>query len=134
VEPQRGQELWAIAVENIRAARLAAQRRWYNVSAGRSYYAAYTAMWLALGDPPRTRWQHEGIVRHFMLGQCQREPMLLSRDLRKALSTLYKYRLKADYHGCKVVAKEAREALATAVAVLTMVAAAFALPQRGLKR
>ena len=134
MEPQRGQELWAIAVENIRAARLAAQRRWYNVSAGRSYYAAYTAMWLALGDPPRTRWQHEGIVRHFMLGQWQREPVPLSRDIRKALSTLYKYRLKADYHGRKVVAKEAREALATAVAVLTMVAAAFALPQRGLKR
>jgi uncharacterized protein (UPF0332 family) len=91
-------------------------------------------MWLALGDPPRTRWQHEGIVQHFVLGQWQREPAPLSRDLRKALSTLYKYRLKADYHGRKVTAKEAREALATAVAVLTVVAKAFALPQRGLQR
>ena len=104
------------------------------MSAGRSYYAAYTAMWLALGDPPSTRWQHEGIVRHFVLGQWQREPAPLSRDIRKALSTLYKYRLKADYHGHKVIAKEAREALATAMTVLTMVADAFALPKRALKR
>ena len=134
MEPQRRRELWTIAVENKRAARLAAQHRWYNVSAGRSYYAAYTAMWLALGDPPRTRWQHEGIVKHFVLGQWQRASALLSREVRKALSTLYKYRLKADYHGRGVTAKEAREALATAVAVLTIVAKAFGLPQRGLKQ
>lgn len=62
VNRQRRRELWAIAVKNLRAARLAVGRRWHNVSAGRSYYVAYTAMWLALGDPPRTRWQHEGIV------------------------------------------------------------------------
>jgi uncharacterized protein (UPF0332 family) len=104
------------------------------VSAGRSYYAAYTAMWLALGDPPRTRWQHEGIVKHFVLGQWQSHPQPLSRDMRKALNTLYKYRLKADYHGRKVTGGEAREAFATAVMVLTMVADAFALSKRALKR
>jgi hypothetical protein len=59
--------------------------------------------------------------------------MPLSRDVRKALTTLYKYRLKADYHGRKVTATEAREALVTAVLVLTVVAEAFALPQRALK-
>ena len=134
MEPQRRRELWAIAVENIRAARLAAERRWYNVSAGRSYYAAYTGMWLALGDPPRTRWQHEGIVKHFVMGQWQRISQPLSRDVRKALSILYQYRLKADYHGRMVTGREAREALATAAMVLTMVADAFALPKRALKR
>ena len=104
------------------------------MSVGRSDYAAYTAMWLALGDPPRTRWQHEGIVKHFVQGQWQRNPQPLSRDVRKTLTTLYQYRLKADYHGRKVTAKEAREALATAMMVLTMVARAFALSQRALKR
>jgi uncharacterized protein (UPF0332 family) len=104
------------------------------MSAGRSYYAAYAAMLLALGDPSSTRWQHEGIVRHFVLGQWQREPAPLSRDIRKALSTLYKYRLKADYHGQKVSAKEAREAFATVMTVLTMIADAFVLPKRALRR
>ena len=134
MDPQRRRELWTIAVENMRAARLAAERRWYNVSAGRSYYAAYTAMWLALGDPLRTRWQHEGIVKHFVQGQWQRNPQPLSRDVRKALTTLYQYRLQADYHGRKVTAKEAREALATAMTILTMVAGACALSLRALKR
>jgi uncharacterized protein (UPF0332 family) len=133
VEPQRQRELWGIAIENLRAARLTAERRWYNVSVGRSYYAAYTAMWLALGDPPRTRWQHEGIVQHFVRGLWQVQPMPLARDVRKALTTLYKHRLKADYHGRKVTVKEAREALTTAVLVLSMVAEAFALSQRALK-
>ncbi len=134
MELQRRREIWTIVVENLRAARLAAERRWYNVSAGRSYYAAYTAMWLALGEPPRMRWRHEGVVQHFVQGQWQREPLPLSRDIRKALSTLYQYRLKADYHGRKVTAKEAREALAIAMTVLAMVAKEFALSQRVLKR
>ena len=133
MDPQRRRELWAIAVENMRAARLAAERRWYNVSAGRSYYAAYTAMWLALGEPPRMRWRHEGIVQHFVQGRWQHNPKPLSRDVRKALTTLYQYRLKADYHGRKVTAKEAREALAIAMTVLTTVASEFALSQRALK-
>jgi len=91
-------------------------------------------MWLALGEPPHLRWRHEGIVQHFVQGQWRREPLPLSRDIRKALSTLYQYRLKADYHGRKVTAQEAREALAIAMIVLTMVAKEFALSQRALKR
>jgi uncharacterized protein (UPF0332 family) len=91
-------------------------------------------MWLAVGDPPRGRWQHEGLRQHFLLGHWQQGPAPLSRDVRKALATLYQYRLKADYHGRKVTAQEARGALATAEQVLRMVAVAFALPQRALTR
>ena len=48
-------------------------------------------------------------------------------------ATLYKYRLKADYHGRSVMAEEAQEAMTTAILVLTMVARAFDLSQQGLQ-
>jgi len=136
MDPQRRHELWSIALENFRAARLSLQREWYNVSAGRSYYAAYTAMWLALGGPvpPHTRWSHEGIAKQFARGEWKREPHPILRELRKAMGRLYQYRLKADYHGRKVAASEARESLATAGTVLGMVADEFGLPKGALRR
>ena len=69
MEPQRQQTLWAIALENYQAAVLMAQNGWHNVSVVCSYYAVFTAMWVALGDPPGGRWEHGGIVERFALGQ-----------------------------------------------------------------
>ena len=129
MDPQRRQELWTIARENLRAARHALQQQWYNVSASRSYYAAYTAMWMAVDDPPRTRWQHTGIAKVFAQGQWQSNQIPLPRDLRKALETLYKHRLKADYHGRPVTVDEAQEAMITAEQVLTLVATELDLPR-----
>lgn len=129
MDDQRRQELWTIARENLQAARHAVQQQWYNVSASRSYYATYTAMWIAVDDPPHTRWQHAGIVKIFAQGQWQSNQMPLSRDLRKALETLYKHRLKADYHGRPVTVDEAQEAITTAEQVLTRVATEFDLSQ-----
>jgi hypothetical protein len=46
---------------------LAADRRGSAVS--RAYYAAYQAMWAALGDPPRGEgWRHGAILNHFVRG------------------------------------------------------------------
>ncbi len=129
MDAQRRQELWTIAHENLQAGRHAVQQQWYNVSASRSYYTPYTAMWIAVDDPPRARWQHAGIVKVFAQGQWQREQMPLARDLRKALETPYKHRLKADYHGRPVTVDEAHEALTTAEQVLTLVATALDLPR-----
>jgi uncharacterized protein (UPF0332 family) len=84
-------------------------------------------MWIAVDDPPRTRWQHVGIVKVFAQGQWQHNQMPLSRDLRKALETLYKHRLKADYHGRPVTVDEAQEAIITAEQALTLVATEFDL-------
>jgi len=129
VDAQRRQELWTIARENLQAARHAVQQQWYNVSASRSYYAAYTAMWVAVDDPPRTRWQYAGIVKMFAQGYWQSNQMSLPRDMRKALETLYKHRLKADYHGRPVTADEAQEAMTTAEQVLILVATELDLPR-----
>ena len=46
---QRQQTLWAIALENYQAAGLMAQQGWHNVSVACSYYAVFTAMWVAVG-------------------------------------------------------------------------------------
>ena len=54
MDAQRQRTLWAIAQENYQAARLTAQRGWHNVSVACSYYAVFTAMWVALGEPPNT--------------------------------------------------------------------------------
>ena len=53
MDTQRQQDLWAIAGENYQAAVLTAQQGWHNVSVACSYYAVFTAIWVALGDPPR---------------------------------------------------------------------------------
>jgi uncharacterized protein (UPF0332 family) len=35
----------------------------------RAYYAAYQAMWAALGDPPRDEgWCHGALINHFVHG------------------------------------------------------------------
>jgi hypothetical protein len=67
--PQRQQTLWAIVLENYQAATLTAQQGWYNVSVTRSYYAVFMVLWVALGDPPKGRWEHGGIVEQFVHGQ-----------------------------------------------------------------
>ncbi len=97
------------------------------------FYAAYTAMWPALGDPvpPHTRWRHEGIVKSFALGWWRHPGKPLCRELRKALGLLYKYRIRPDYHGLKVTMSEAQEGLAMAAAVLASIANQFACRNRG---
>ncbi len=90
-------------------------------------------MWIAVGDPSRIRWRHAGIAKHFAQGHWQRNQAPVPRDLRKAVETLYKHRLKADYHGRPVTADEAQEAVATAEQVLARVARELALPQHGLQ-
>ena len=78
----------------------------------RAYYAAYQAMWAALGDPPRpgAQWRHGAIINHFVRGYWflpthpATGPGLLE-SLRFGLHRLYALRLNADY-GCRL--REAR--------------------------
>jgi hypothetical protein len=69
MDSQRQQTLWAIAIENYQAAIFTAQRGWHNVSAMRSYYAVFMAMWVALSDPPGRHWEYARIVAEFVYGQ-----------------------------------------------------------------
>src|SRR5687768_665191 len=69
MDAHQQQALWTITQEHYEAAELCAQRGWHTVSIACSYYAVYTAMWIALGDPPLGQWSHAGIVQHFTPGQ-----------------------------------------------------------------
>ena len=80
---------------------LAADRLTSAVS--RAYYAAYQAMWAALGDPPRDEgWRHGAIINHFVRGYWFAPahpgtgPGLLE-SLRFGLRRLYELRLNVDY-------------------------------------
>jgi len=74
MDAPRQQTLWAIALENYQAAGLMAQQGWHNVSVACSYYAVFTAMGGAVGEPPGRRWEHAGSVEHVAPGQWRTPP------------------------------------------------------------
>ena len=85
----------------------------------RAYYAAYQAMWAALGDPPRApQWRHGAIINHFVRGYWfapthpSTGPGLLE-PLRFALHQLYDLRLDADYDGVPIARASAEEGVRT---------------------
>ena len=89
-----------------------------------SYYAVFTAMWVALGDPPRRRWEHAGIVDHFALGQWRTPHTPLARELIRAIRKLYENRLVAHYSAVPLSVLESATSLDTARDVLRLVAEA----------
>ena len=132
MEPQRQHDLWAIALENSQAAALTAQHGWHNVSVACSYYAVFTAMWVALGDPPGRHWEHGGIVEQFAPGQWQTLPLPIARELTRAIRRLYTARVRADYGAERLRAFESAQHLTTAQRVLQLVANARGLSQGGV--
>jgi hypothetical protein len=85
---------------------LAADRLGSAVS--RAYYAAYQAMWAALGDPPTgAGWRHGAIIHHFVRGYwfAPAHPATgpgLLEALRFGLRRLYELRLDVDYDAVSV--------------------------------
>jgi len=72
-------------------------------SISRCYYAAYQAMWAAMGDPPtKPRWEHIGVIKAFVRGRWDDPsyPMTgpgLYERFRLPLRRLYGLRLGVDY-------------------------------------
>lgn len=132
MDPQRQHTLWTIALENDQAATLTAQHGWHNVSVACSYYAVFTAMWVALGDPPRGHWEHRGISKPFAQGDWRRPPRPVARDMIRAIRGLYEDRLAADYHGVRLTHDESSVGITTARRVLRLVADAHGLSSEGV--
>jgi uncharacterized protein (UPF0332 family) len=132
MDPQRQQELWAIAIENYQAAVLTAQQGWHNVSVACSYYAVFTAMWVVLGDPPKRRWEHGGIIEQFASGRWRTPPMPVERELIRAIRRLYADRLVANYRAVRLASLESTASLMTARQVLRLVAGACGLSPGGI--
>jgi hypothetical protein len=129
---QRQQTLWAIALENYQAAGLMAQQGWHNVSVACSYYAVFTAMWVAVGEPPGRRWEHAGIVEHFAPGQWCTPPSPIERALTRAIRRLYADRLAANYRAVRPTSLESTASLTTARHVLRLVSDVYGLSQGGM--
>ena len=132
MDAQRQQDLWAVAIENYRAARLTSQQGWHNVSVACSYYAVFTAMWVALGDPPRRQWSPGGIFQHFAPGRWRQPPRPLDRALTNAIRSLYSARVRAHYRGMPLSTADSTDSLVTARQVLQLVATTLGLPQGGM--
>ena len=132
MDPQRQQTLWAIAMENYQAAMLMAQQSWHNVSVACSYYAVFTAMWVAIGDPPEHRWEHGGIVEHFAPGQWRTPPTPIERELTRGIRRLYADRLAANYRAVQLSSVESTASLTTARQVLRLVSGVYGLLQGGI--
>jgi uncharacterized protein (UPF0332 family) len=131
MDAQRQQDLWAITQENYQAARLTAQRGWHNVSVACSYYAVFTAMWVALGDPPKGSWEHRGISKPFARGDWRMPVHPVERQTMTAIRLLYEDRLRADYRGIRLSNEESDAGLLTARQVLRLVADACGLSHEG---
>ena len=132
MDAQRQQALWAIAIENYLAAVLTAQQGWHNVSVARSYYAVFLAMWVALDDPPKGRWEHGGIVERFVHGQWRTPPLPVARELTRAMRRLYADRVDADYGVIRMTSLESTTSLTTARQVVRLVADALGFSLGGI--
>ena len=93
------------------------EARDYAGAISRCYYAAYQAMWTALGDPPtKPRWEHIGVINMFVRGRWDdpSHPMTgpgLYERFRLPLRRLYGLRLAVDYRVESVTGETADWAL-----------------------
>lgn len=132
MDSQRRQDLWAIALENYQAAVFTAQQGWHNVSVSCSYYAVFSAMWVALGDPPGRRWEHGGIVEQFAPGRWRVPSTPIERELTRAIRRVYADRLAANYRAIHLPPVASTAGLSTARQVVHLVAGARGLSPGGL--
>ena len=132
MDSQRRQTLWTLVLENYQAAMFTAQHGWHNVSVTRSYYAVFMAMWMALDDPPKGRWEHGGIVEQFVYGQWRTPPMPVTRELTRAIRRLYADRVDADYGIVRLTSLESTTSLTTAKQVVRLVAEALSFSLEGI--
>jgi uncharacterized protein (UPF0332 family) len=85
----------------------------------RAYYAAYQAMWAALGDPPHSEgWRHGAVINHFVRGYwfAPAHPATgpgLLEALRFGLRRLYELRLDVDYDAVPISRASAEAGLQT---------------------
>ena len=132
MDAQQQQALWMIAIKHYEVAELCAQRGWHNMSIACSYYAVYTAMWVALDHPPQGQWSHAGILQHFAPGQWCHPSAPLERTLTRAIRRLYNTRVHAQYMGERLTSQDSAEGLGTAGQVLQLVARTFGLSHGGI--
>jgi len=132
MDAQLQQDLWSMAIENFQEANLTAQHGWHSVSVGRSYYAVYTAMWVAVDEPPSGQWSHPGILQYFAPGRWHQPPAPINRAQTCAIHRLYNARLRADYSGDRLTPSDSAGGLEMAREILLLVAHILGLTVGGI--
>ncbi|MFQ6062931.1 MAG: hypothetical protein ACE5KT_10755 [Methanosarcinales archaeon] len=102
----------------------------YRSSVTRGYYAVYQAMWSVLGDPPKKRWKHIGILKNFTNNyysniSTKYEELIDAKRLFKDLVRLYEYRLLADYDASDIAYEEAKWAYDLSEILITIISKEF---------
>jgi hypothetical protein len=92
-----------------------------------SYYAVYTAMWVALDNPPQGQWSHARILQHFAPGRWRQPSTPLDRTLTRAIRRLYNARVHAQYMGERLTSQDSNEGLRTTRQVMQLVAGTLGL-------
>jgi len=100
----------------------------FNSSVSRAYYAAYQAMWAALGDPKDDNkiWRHLAIIKHFVRGYWFKAdhpntgPGLLE-DKRLPLRNLYFFRIKSDYDATEIDEHSAKQSIKLVEEVINII-------------
>jgi len=117
-------------LEGARQALVGAKVLWesgdFRGCVSRCYYAAYQAMWAAVGDPEKKpRWEHFGLLKTFVRGKWRdphagiRRPGVFESQ-RFALRRLYDLRLGADYRLDEISQREAQWAIETAQEIIAL--------------
>ena len=115
------------AVQALTGARTLLGSNDFRGCVSRCYYAAYQAMWAAVGEPPtKPRWEHFGLIQTFVRGRWVDPHVTLHgpgalEAQRFALRRLYDLRLGADYRLDNVDRQEAEWAVQTVQEVLTII-------------
>jgi uncharacterized protein (UPF0332 family) len=118
------QRRWQVAKDNLAAAKLCHDQGLYGPGATRAYYSCFQAMWVAVGDPPKGRWRHQGLIDYFCRGQWT-TPFIAPVDMkpvRDDLLTLYYLRSNADYKAVTPSVWESQFGVDLADQVLQLVA------------
>ena len=105
---------------------------WFFLIEEQLYYAVFMAMWVALDDPPKGRWEYGGIAEQFVHGQWRKPPMPVARALTRAIRRLYADRVDADYGIVRLTSLESTASLMTARQVVRLVADALSFSLGGI--
>ncbi len=110
------------AKEHLKSAEILLREEQYRDVASRAYYAAFSAMFAYVGQPPRGQWNHYGLRGVFIrrLGEAGM-PVKNCRTLRSNLRDLHDTRIDADYSTTEIDESTASNALEIAREVISIV-------------
>lgn len=109
----------AKAREHFRSAELLLNNNQFRDAASRAYYTIYSAIYAAIGEPPRkTYWNHLGIRKTIVQLLHEEGQDDISERFNKDINFVYKMRLLADYKVFPIAEETAHDVIDIAQNIL----------------